>query len=162
LLLLERIQALEKGRPDTGDQAALQRSVMRHLSALLNTRRGSVPIAEDYGIGETMDIAGDFSKEGIATLERDLEAVIGKYEPRLANVKVTFAPRNALPLTVVFRIDASLATETGPRPLRLETILDADGAVHLQDASSIQDTDQAGSPPPVAVAGIPAPRQGIR
>jgi type VI secretion system protein len=153
MLLLERIQALERGRPITDDQASLQRSIMHHLTAMLNTRRGSVPIAEDYGIGDIMDVGG-FSKADASNLERDLEEVIRKYEPRLAKVHVVFSPRKDLPLSAVFQIEAMLVTDAGLRPMNLETIIEADGTVRLQDASELQEADVTGGP---ATAPDPMP-----
>ncbi|MDR2075871.1 MAG: type VI secretion system baseplate subunit TssE [Desulfovibrio sp.] len=145
MTLLERVYALEKEGKDNIARFSpdrLRRSIMRHLTAMLNTRRGNVPIAPDYGIADLTDLGSGFTKEGVSDLEAELARVILRYEPRLRDVRVTYAPRPDLPLAAVFRIDAICQTENGPSPLQLETILDATGIVRLQEEDSFR--EQAG------------------
>ncbi|MDR1777093.1 MAG: type VI secretion system baseplate subunit TssE [Desulfovibrio sp.] len=133
LTLLERIEALEKGEKtlDARDPARLQRSIVRHLTAMLNTHRGNVPIAPDYGLADLTDMGSSFTEESVDKLKENLERVIARFEPRITNVRVEYAPKPDMPMVAVFRLDAVVQTENGPAPLRLETILDAAGAVRL-------------------------------
>jgi type VI secretion system protein len=136
MTLLERIHAMEKeGKEGVAhfSPKRLQRSLLRHLTAMLNTRRGNVPIAPDYGIADLTDLGGKFTEEGIGDLEAELARVILRYEPRLSAVRVEYAPRPDLPLAAVFRLEATVQTERGPSPLRFETILDATGVVRLRE-----------------------------
>lgn len=132
--LLERISAMEKGRQDLGPRSMgrLERSLVRHLTALLNTRQGSVPMAPDYGVPDFTDLGSSFSTESIPALREDLERIVLAYEPRLSNVRINYTPRPDMPLAAVFRLEAEVMTGEGPRRLAFETILDATGKVRLQ------------------------------
>jgi type VI secretion system protein len=132
--LLERLVRLDKsaGRPDMlAPQEALERSLARHLSALLNTRRGAVPIAPDYGIGDVTDLGRSFTEESIHEFTSGLERMLLRYEPRLSKVRVNYTPRKDVPLAAFFDIEATIATEYGEQVLRFETMLDATGAARL-------------------------------
>lgn len=130
LTLLERIDALENGRDDAPRQR-LERSLARHLTSMLNTRRGSVPIAPDYGISDVTDLGRSFTEESVDEFKTELERVIMLYEPRLSSVRVKYAPRPDMPLSAVFEIEALANTEYGPQTLHFETMLDATGTVRL-------------------------------
>ena len=141
MTLLERVHALEKERGESVahfSPARLQRSLVRHLTAMLNTRRGNVPIAPDYGIADMTDLGSSFTEEGVTDLEKELAQVIMRFEPRLLDVRVQYSPRPDLPLAAVFRLEANVMTENGPSPLRFATILDATGVVRLQDDDDIR------------------------
>lgn len=129
--LLERISALGKPRTGMAERQRLERSLSRHLTALLNTRRGSVPIAPDYGIADVTDLGRSFTEESVEEFKAELERVIMRYEPRLSSVKVEYTPRPEMPLSAVFTIEAAVNTEYGRQTLRFETMLDATGAVRL-------------------------------
>ncbi|MDR2055483.1 MAG: type VI secretion system baseplate subunit TssE [Desulfovibrio sp.] len=135
LTLLERVYALEKGEKDLGayNPARLTHSLVRHLTAMLNTRRGSVPIAPDYGIADLTDLGSSFTEQSVADLKQELERVIMRFEPRLTDVRVEYKPRTDMPLAAIFSLSATVQTKNGPSPLRLETILDAAGAVRLKE-----------------------------
>jgi type VI secretion system protein len=134
LTLLERVYAMEKGEKNLGthDNARLYRSLIRHLRALLNTRRGSVPIAPDYGIADMTDLGSSFTEESAEDLKTDLERLVERFEPRLHDVKAQYTPMPDMPLAAVFSLDASIRTESGVMPLRFQTILDAAGTVRIR------------------------------
>jgi type VI secretion system protein len=135
LTLLERIYATEKGEKDLDsyNPARAQRSLVRHLTAMLNTRRGNVPIAPDYGLADLTDLGSSFTEESINDIRTELERTIRLYEPRLSNVRVKFAPRKDLPLEAVFLLEGEVLTEDGHSPLRFETVLDAAGSVRIRE-----------------------------
>ena len=131
LTLLERIKALEDARNDLVDGKSLERSLVRHLTALLNTRRGSAPIADDYGIADVTDLGRSFTEETLGEFTAELERVIMRYEPRLSALRVKHAPRTDAPLSAVFEIEAAVDTAYGRHTLRFETMLDVTGTVRL-------------------------------
>ena len=131
LTLLERIEAMENARHGTAERRNLERSLARHLTSMLNTRRGSVPIAPDYGIADVTDLGRSFTEESVEEFKTELERVIMRYEPRLSAVRVTYAPKADAPLSAVFAIEAAVNTEYGRQTLHFETMLDATGAVRL-------------------------------
>ena len=131
LTLLERIGAMENARSEVTERQRLERSLARHLISMLNTRRGSVPIAPDYGISDVTDLGRSFTEESVAEFKAEMERVIMRYEPRLSSVRVEYTPRPETPLSAVFEIEASVNTEYGRQTVRFETMLDATGAVRL-------------------------------
>ncbi len=138
LTLLQRIAALENPNKLSGLTARqrLERSLARHLTAILNTRRGSVPIAPDYGIADVTDLGRSFTEETVEEFKIDLERVIMRYEPRLAAVTVQYSPRPEAPLAAVFTIEAAVNTEYGVQTLHFETLLDAAGTVRLTEGTT--------------------------
>jgi type VI secretion system protein len=134
LTLLERVYAMEKGGASLGTNHTerLYRSLIRHLRAMLNTRRGSVPIAPDYGIADMTDMGSKFTEESVDDLKADLEHLVELYEPRLHDVRAKYTPMPDMPLAAVFSLEASVRTENGLMPLHFRTILDAVGTVRLQ------------------------------
>jgi type VI secretion system protein len=134
LTLLERVYAMEKGDAQFGTHSTerLYRSLIRHLRSLLNTRRGSVPVAPDYGIADMTDLGSKFTEESVDDLKADLERLVERYEPRLHDVKARYTPKPDMPLAAVFSLEASVRTEHGIVPLRFQTILDAAGTVRLK------------------------------
>lgn len=131
LTLLERIAAMEKGQRNAPERRQIERSLARHLTSLLNTRRGSVLIAPDYGIADVTDLGRSFTEESVDEFKTELERVIMTYEPRLSYVKVLYTPRPDVPLSAVFEIEAAIRTEYGHQTLHFETLIDATGAVRL-------------------------------
>ncbi|MDR2669768.1 MAG: type VI secretion system baseplate subunit TssE [Desulfovibrio sp.] len=134
LTLLERVYAMEKGDAQFGTHSTerLYRSLIRHLRALLNTRRGSVPVAPDYGIADMTDLGSKFTEENADELKADLERLVERYEPRLHDVRAEYTPKADMPLAAVFSLQASIKTINGTVPLRFQTILDAAGTVRLK------------------------------
>lgn len=131
LTLLERIDYLEKNRPNRPEQMTLEKSLMRHLTDLLNTRKGSVPIAPDYGIADITDLGRSFSKETINEFTCALENVVLRYEPRLSAIHILYNADTVAPLSASFKIEATLAKELGQQKIQFETTLDSTGSVRL-------------------------------
>ena len=66
-----------------------QQSIMRHLTLLLNTRKGSVPTEPDYGLSDMNNIAGSFSSGTSEDICLEIIQQIDRYEPRLLNPKIS-------------------------------------------------------------------------
>ena len=61
--------------------------VRDHLTLLLNTRRGSVPNLDDYGMPDVSSFYSDYPAS-LTALRSEVERLIATYEPRLRDVKV--------------------------------------------------------------------------
>ncbi len=92
--LLERIQLWEKepDRRSREDSGRTIDSVMAHLQRILNTRQGSVQIAEDFGLPDFTDLIDNYP-ESIRDLERSIRKMIQRFEPRLSAIQVKFIPQ---------------------------------------------------------------------
>jgi type VI secretion system protein len=129
--LLERIKIWEK-KPERRSEESTRRiidSVLRHLQRILNTKRGNVPIAEDYGVPDFTDLLRSYP-ESIRDLERSIRQTIQKYEPRLKAVRLNLIPQDEDMLTLRFQIIARLAVKQ--ENILFETVLDSDGKVNIR------------------------------
>ena len=131
--LLERIRhfAHDQGRSNELDSTVLMASVLAHLRRLLNTKQGSVPIAEDYGLAELTEMPGAFSPDNLADIEDKVTRVIAKYEPRLTNIRVRFARKQDDSLALRFEIGGQINVEDRDLPVLLESVVEPSGKISL-------------------------------
>lgn len=131
--LLERIQNVElhPDRREGNDPIRQVQSVLRHLQRILNTRQGSVPIAEDFGMPDFTDLPGSFSTGATHDMERILKQVINTYEPRLRKVRIVFQTQQDDILSLRFKVEAELNREDGP-PVTFETVIDGSGKITVR------------------------------
>ena len=129
--LLERLRAIEKN-PDwrgESDPKVAVSSVLDHLGKILNTRQGSAPIADDYGMPDFTGMAVSFGPDSLPEIEQIISNVVDKYEPRLGAVKAVFEPRPESPFTVAFKLNATVRVEGREMPVVFETVLNPDGHI---------------------------------
>ena len=129
--LLERIRSVEQEPHRRGgdNQKRCIDSVLFHLQRILNTRRGNVPIAADYGIPDFLDFLQTFP-DSIHDIEQNIKSAIDKYEPRLSETSVTYVPDEDDRLTLRFQIIASLIVE-GDRKIFFETVVGTEGRIRI-------------------------------
>jgi type VI secretion system protein len=131
--LLERIIRLEKeekGEREKSASADETRSILQHLSRLLNTRQGSVSTLPDYGVPDLTNVPGDSIQEIRQNIEQVLQKVVRKYEPRLAKVRMIMSQSERDAFALRFRIEAVLA-EQEDVPITFETVVSTDGRVGI-------------------------------
>lgn len=68
-------------------QQILYMSILSHLTRLMNTRQGSLRHQPDYGLPDVAEIYRSMPNS-IAGFLAEIERTLGKYEPRLTDVKV--------------------------------------------------------------------------
>ena len=115
----------------------LRQAVRRDLETLLNARRRRLPppagltalAVSPVGYGIPDPTAGSFTEDDRReALAAEVEAAIRRFEPRLANVRVTLAKpsreRPDLPdRTLRLRVDAVLRADPVPEQISFETLL---------------------------------------
>ncbi len=134
--LLERLRRLEKSTVSRGTQdlSLGVRSVMKHLEKMLNTRQGSAPIADDYGMPDMTNFPGEDLTAAADELQEIIKKVIHKYEPRLEKVHILFEPRPGETSLLRFKLEGSTTDDrSGSLPVVLETVITADGAVRVEE-----------------------------
>jgi type VI secretion system protein len=133
--LLDRIRLMDKNpqRRITEEPAQMIRSIQQHLQRILNTRQGSAPIAEDFGVPDFTNFTSAFpdSQRG---MERMLRQTIQKYEPRLKGIRVGFFMQEDDPLTISFQITARLVLKDHKDPVSFESRVDSSGHVRLKSS----------------------------
>lgn len=132
--LLERIYNVEKNpdRREGYDPARQINSILNHLQRVLNSKQGSVPIADDYGIPDFTDMPGAYSSGASHEMERIIRHVIEKYEPRLTRVRASLVTQEEDVLALLFEIDARLATEENI-PVTFQTVVNAGGKISIKE-----------------------------
>jgi type VI secretion system protein len=98
-------------------------SIIEHLRALLNARRGHSPAVSHFGLPDFTDLAYGFPSS-IQALQRAIRDSILEFEPRLKNVNVRHIPDEEA-LVLRFEITARLVHED--RALKLQTRVVAGG-----------------------------------
>jgi len=114
-----------------------KRSIIDHLTRLLNTRQGSAPIDASYGMSDMSNIAGSFAVGTTESICEEVAIQIARYEPRLTNPRITVRnnaeERNVISLR--FDVSARLVNQNMQPTDELLSLLmriDASGRIHLQ------------------------------
>lgn len=82
-------------------------SIMDHLNRMFNTRNGSIPHLQDYGLPDISDVYRKMS-EGIEELKEAIKRTVEHYEPRLKNVKVVRQEDNKNDNRLVFILSGEI------------------------------------------------------
>lgn len=113
----------------------LRDSVLRHLEALLNTRRSERDIDPQFEETNNSVLAfgiEDFTSMSLASpsererLRRSVERSIRFFETRLARVQVTLEDWDPRQVGLQFHIEAVLRVEPEPEPVTFDAILAKD------------------------------------
>jgi len=132
LTLLERIESLEseeKPRDETSARKEM-RSIITHLRKLLNTNKGSVEIAQDFGMPDMTVFSGGGISETMEKIEKAVLEVVKKYEKRLTNVKVKIESNTTDVLNIKFRLEGMLLRHEN-MPIYLETSVQPGGKIRI-------------------------------
>lgn len=133
---LERLRAMRHD-PERGgfeEPSEVLRSVIGHVGKLLNTRRGSSVLDEEFGIPDFTGFGVSYSRDDVPRLEKEIARFIERCEPRLRNVKVSYAPDPSAPLSVNFILDAGLVLSgTDTLPVKLMTRINPSGKVSVSE-----------------------------
>ncbi len=126
--LFERLTHQDKDeiRPGKSSVETLLQSVLDHLKRILATRRGTVPIAPDYGTLEFSNLPGNFISPETEEIQETIRSTIEKYEPRLRDVIVTFDGSSDSDLTIRFRLNATIHHLEHIIPIKLQTRMSPD------------------------------------
>jgi type VI secretion system protein ImpF len=118
-----------------GNIRDLKEAVWRDLSTLLNSRRRTSPVAEEFKeCNRSLLVFGlaDFtplslrSPEDQQKLRRAIATAIATFEPRLSEVSVALEQRTELDPVLRYRVEAVLNIEPAPEPISFDTVLHAD------------------------------------
>jgi type VI secretion system protein len=135
LRFLERLREMQRD-PDRRVAASpdeVLHSVTDYVGKILNTRKGSTVLDEDFGIPDFTSAGLAFSNEDMPQVEQEIAAFIERCEPRLRHVEVRFTPDGEAPLQMVFSLNAELCYEgDAVFPVHLVTRVDPLGKVTVE------------------------------
>ncbi|HET7921778.1 MAG TPA: type VI secretion system baseplate subunit TssE [Gammaproteobacteria bacterium] len=116
------------GAPDVG---AYVESVLADVSRLYNTRQGSVPISDGYGLPDISNLLASLTPPDLEQIREAIESTTRSFEPRLEDVQVTVPAEETLGM-LRFSVQASLLYEKGAMPLRYQVDIEGDGRVSIR------------------------------
>jgi type VI secretion system protein len=131
--ILERIADLEEG----GENQALSRfervaaSIRTHLSRILKTRRGSVPISESFGIPDLSNVAGSFETGSPLQIVTAVLETIARYEPRLLNPRVRAMDDTPELAALRIEISGEIPVNEQKIPIQISALVKANGEIIL-------------------------------
>ena len=114
----------------TEDTQRLADSILRHLRRMLNTRQGHVLTQSDYGMPDVTGFVQNLP-DMVTASQRAIQNSIEKFEPRLRNVSVTYAPSEDK-FNVHFEVTAELVTEKEEAAVWFETFLTSSGHIEIR------------------------------
>lgn len=131
--LLERIANLDDGRARSHKThvEVLIESIRAHLTRILNTRQGSVPIDPDFGVPDFTNLAGSSLSGSTQEVAASITRMVARYEPRLKSVQVQLAESGSEVLSLSFTLEGSIEVSDKTIPIRLATRVSASGRIAL-------------------------------
>lgn len=140
--LLERLTHLEDpglsaGMPPDRQLAA---SIVQHLTRLLNTRAGSVPIDAQYGLSDMSNIAGSFSVGTPEALSETILRQVGQYEPRLQQCRITVSSERRDVIALRFELSGLLGparTDAPNLPFSVSLRVNSSGRIFVESLRNI-------------------------
>ena len=131
--LLERLTRYETSSGSRSYISSQEiQSIISHLRRLLNTRVGSTPIGEDYGIPDLTNVVGSEHSQTISELKQAILQAITKYEPRLEKVKILVEFDEDNPLSLKFRTEGYIVGGEN-LPVVFETVISTDGKINIAE-----------------------------
>ncbi len=128
--LLSRIDGSSQlsGALDSNDYAGV---VQQSLKALLNSKRGTAAIGDQYGLPDFNSASHHFS-DVIRHLEHSMWQTIHRYEPRLNQVKISGERPADQPDRILFTVTARLKMPSGEQDVCYFTLLSDVGKITIQ------------------------------
>jgi type VI secretion system protein len=118
--MLERIKRYESGpvanQVGTSRQQIVKASIIKYLSHMLNTRKGSVPVDIEYGMSDLSNIAGTFAAGSIGGIEQEIIQKITRYERRLLSPKIKELVETREIITLKFALSGMIDLGTTQNP----------------------------------------------
>jgi type VI secretion system protein len=112
------------------EPSAVLMDVLSYLSALFNTRQGSVMTRPDFGMVDINGVVHKFP-DAIGELSAEIRRQIEMFEPRLRDVVVHHVPMPERPLNLAFTVTANLTLGTRRERVTVETELGDNGLMRV-------------------------------
>ena len=141
--LLERLTRQESPTPSDrrSPEDLVKASIQRHLSRLLNVRRGSVPIDPEYGMPDMSNIAGSFAVGYVSDIQRDVLLQIDRHEKRLTRptIQQVIEEREVITLKFVLtgQIDVGASAGAAMKEFSMFLRINSAGQVSLELAHGL-------------------------
>ena len=113
------------------DVGSYVESVLQDLGRLYNTRRGSTPLSELYGLPDISDMLANLTPPDVERIREGLEITTRQFEPRMRETRVSVAAEEGLGM-LRFAVQGSLLYEKALVPVRYLVNIEGDGRVTVR------------------------------
>ena len=121
----------DNSRTHVTQAEALTQSIVAHLQRILNTRQGSVPIDNEFGVPDFTNLAGSFAVGQTTQIIENMTRMIARYEPRLKSPRIQVVEGAQEVLSLSFSLEGLVAIDNRDIPSHLATRVSSDGHVSL-------------------------------
>lgn len=128
--LFKRLRRWSSGGPGA-DVGSYVESVLQDLGRLYNTRRGSAPLGELYGLPDISDMLANLTPPDIERVREAIEATTRQYEPRMQDTRVSVPAEESLGV-LRFAVQGNLLYEKTRVPVRYVVNIEGDGRVAVR------------------------------
>lgn len=136
--LLKRMSRWEQSsntEHDDIDANALIDSIRDDVEKLLNTRRGTVLIDEDFGLPDFSHMLNGYSAPDANSILQQMHLQIKRYEPRIQGMHVRYVDQSRYPGKLQFQITARVDHKGQEIPFSAVALLSDDGSVSVGPTS---------------------------
>ena len=113
------------------DVGSYVESVLQDLGHLYNTRRGSTPLSDLYGLPDISDMLANLTPPDVERIRDGLDATTRQFEPRMRDTRVSIAAEEGLGV-LRFAVQGSLLYEKALIPVRYLVNIEGDGRVTVR------------------------------
>lgn len=113
------------------DAGGYVESVLQDLGRLYNTRRGSTPLSELYGLPDISDMLANLTPPDVERIREAIEGTSREFEPRLRDIRVSVAAEEGLGM-LRFAVQGNLLYEKALLPVRYLVNIEGDGRVTVR------------------------------
>ena len=106
-------------------------SVLQDLGRLYNTRRGSTPLSELYGLPDISDMLANLTPPDVERIREGIEITTREFEPRMRDTRVSVAAEEGLGM-LRFAVQGNLLYEKSSIPVRYLVNIEGDGRVTVR------------------------------
>ena len=130
--LLERIANASPAKALTiaENSQQLAESILRHLRRMLNTRQGHVLTQPDYGMPDVTGFVQNLP-DMVSATQHGIQDSIEKFEPRLRNISVMYAPSEDK-FNVHFEITGQLLSDKDDASVWFKTVVAPSGHIEIR------------------------------
>jgi type VI secretion system protein len=134
--LLEQIAHWESGaiRTNKPQLDILTESVISYLRKILNTRQGSAPINDDFGVPDFTNIgSGGLDGGSLSDISGEIARMIVQFEPRFKNVNVSVAEFEATGFSLNFLISGTLHISDQVQNVKFHAAVGGNGNIQVNN-----------------------------
>ncbi|HSN17385.1 MAG TPA: type VI secretion system baseplate subunit TssE [Gammaproteobacteria bacterium] len=128
--LFKRMRRWSSGAA-AADVGSYVESVLQDLGHLYNTRRGSTPLSDLYGLPDISDMLANLTPPDVERIREGIETSTRQFEPRLRDVRVNVATEESLGM-LRFAVQGNLLHEKALVPVRYLVNIEGDGRVTVR------------------------------